>query len=511
MTAEDMAFTVNTALDLRLAEIPGNWGSVVDPGFVNRVEAMDNYTVKLYFSAKPGLARWEYGLSQALIVPKHYWAPIVEEARKAGTIEDQQEALLAHPALDEPSAGEMMFVRREPGSLVELARNPNYYWAGSTVKEYANGAYVEEKPGAFRFQDYGQPSGDPVVTLTRGPHVESVIFNVYQNQTDAIVDLRSDVIDYVLSPQGIEPSLRQHLQSPNIKTFENAANQVRFLGFNMRRPPMDSKEFRQAVTILIEREFITMAISLQGTALPMYSVVPEGNRLANRVWWNPDVSQIGRGLTREQRIDKVVDLLTSAGFSWDRPPRWDVSDRVVVPGQGLKLPDGQPVPALELLAPSEANNPLRATAAIWIERWLNEAGLPVIANLTDPNEIGQKVFGGNFDLYVLGIDLTAFPDYLVTLFHSTKGGFNLGGYANPEFDKVADAFLAEGELDAARDQAYAPQAFIADDVPVVTLFNLPIFEAYRSDTVQWSFTNTLNGVQSAFQNINGPLSYSRIK
>ena len=94
---------------------------------------------------------------------------------------------------------------------------------------------------------------------------------------------------------------------------------------------------------------------------------------------------------------------------------------------------------------------------------------------------------------------------------SVDSGFNLGGYANPEFDKVADAFLAEGELDAARDQAYALQAFIADDVPVVTLFNLPIFEAYRSDTVQWSFTNTLNGVQSAFQNINGPLSYTRIK
>ena len=60
-------------------------------------------------------------------------------------------ALFGHVPDNEPTAGEMMLTRRQAGEFIELVKNPNYYWAGSTVEEYANGAYVEEKPGVFEF------------------------------------------------------------------------------------------------------------------------------------------------------------------------------------------------------------------------------------------------------------------------------------------------------------------------------------------------------------------------
>ena len=109
ITAHDVAFTVNTALEFKL---PGNWAADVDPDFVERAEAKDDHTVKFYFKERPGLARWEYGLSQALIVAKHYWEPVVVEAREAGPIEEQQKVLFAHVPTDEPTAGAMLFVRR---------------------------------------------------------------------------------------------------------------------------------------------------------------------------------------------------------------------------------------------------------------------------------------------------------------------------------------------------------------------------------------------------------------
>ena len=501
VSAEDMAFTVNTALELELQE--GNWPTFVDPSFIDRAEAVDQHTVKFYFKVSPGLARWEYGLSQALIMPKHYWEPIVAEARQAGSVAAQRTALYSHVPTREPSAGEMMFFRRVPGEFLELRKNPNYYWADSTVSEYANGAYVEEKAEVFRFEDYGQPEGDPVLSITRGPYVDAVVFKVYEDQLPAIVDLRSNRIEYILIPQGIKTSLRRHLEGRDIATIENAANQLRFLGFNTRRSPMDIKEFRQAVATLIDKEFITNVV-LQKVALPMYTMVPEGNKF----WWNPDVPMIGRELTREQRINRAMDLLKGAGFSWTKEPKWDPLTGKVEHGEGLSL-DGEPVREIELLPPGEAFDFMRI-AAVWIETWLVEAGIPIKPNLEDSEQILQKVSRNDFDLFILGSQLDPYPGYLEALFHS-QGGFNLAGYNNPEFDRIAEEFLAEADVNEAQKKAFELQDFIADEVPLLALFNIPILEAYRSDLVRWAYIDVLNGIQAYFQRINGPLSYTRIE
>ena len=39
---------------------------------------------------------------------------------------------------------------------------------------------------------------------------------------------------------------------------------------------MDNKEFRQAVATLIDKEFLVDTV-LQGVAIPVYTMVPEGN------------------------------------------------------------------------------------------------------------------------------------------------------------------------------------------------------------------------------------------
>ena len=44
---------------------------------------------------------------------------------------------------------------------------------------------------------------------------------------------------------------------------------------------------------------------------------------------------------------------------------------------------------------------------------------------------------------------------------------------------------------------------------MLPLFNVPVLEVYRADSVQWAFTTTLNGLQRYFQDINGALSYTR--
>ena len=127
-----------------------------------------------------------------------------------------------------------------------------------------------------------------------------------------------------------------------LTTVENSSDGVRYLGFNFRKAPMDNKEFRQAVATLIGKEFLVDTV-LQGVAIPMYTMVPEGDG----AWYNPDVPLIGQGLDRSERIARAVELLKSAGFTWETEPRVSDDGRFVEqPGEGLRMPNGDLVPAM---------------------------------------------------------------------------------------------------------------------------------------------------------------------
>ncbi|MBI4306280.1 MAG: ABC transporter substrate-binding protein [Chloroflexi bacterium] len=511
VTAHDFVFTIQTALEFQLT---GNWTSNVDPEIVSKAEATDDYTVKITFKKKPGLAQWQFGLAQQLFAQKKYWEPKVAAARAtAGTIEDKRKALYTADNAGEPTAGEMVFKKWEKGAFVQLEKNKNYFWSGSKVKEYAKGGYEETtKAGTFKT---GDTTGDVKLQVERGPFADSVTYNVYGSQDAAVLAVRGADIEYFLSPLGLSAGLRSQVTGkPGIATFQNPSNGFRYLGFNTRRAPMDDKAFRQAVAILIDKVFLTRDI-LQNTAEPIDTVVPVGNGF----WHNPGVKKFGttadgKNMTREQRITEVVALLKANGYTWDKEPKWNAADRRVEAGSGLKKA-GVAVKEMELLSPSAGYDPLRATSAIWIEQWLKEAGIPIKANLTGFNPIVDLVFTQqNFDMWILGWGLTIYPDYVADFFHSKqaiKEGQNAGGYNNPAFDKAADEFLAETDLNKAKEKALKLQETIADELPYVTLFAVPILEVYRPDKVKFAYTDVLDGVQNYFQGINGPLATTKFE
>ncbi len=495
ITAEDFVFTADTATSLQLS---GNWPSIIDPDFFSHAEAVDRYQLKIFFKQKPGLARWQFGLAFMPIFSKAYWEPVVAEAKEAGDILEQQKVLYAHVPDDEPSAGGFRFTKWERGAFAEKERNADYYFNGSVVTQYANGAYTDVKAGDYEFTAYGDPEGEKTLEYTVGPYADSVIYSIYGSQDATTLALKKGDIDLMLNPLGLSRGLQEQLVGEEgLAVIENPSNGVRYLGFNMRKAPMNSVAFRTAVATLIDKEFLTSAI-LQGVAIPVYAMVPEGNR----AWHNPDTPLIGKGLSRGERIAQAVQTLKDAGFTWETEPQVSEDGRFVEQvGRGLKMPNGEPIPAMTILAPSAGYDPLRSTFAIWIERWLNEVGIPARADLTGFNLIVEKVFDRqDFDMWILGWSLTLYPDYLEAFFHSRHSepeGHNAGGYNNPEFDRLADELLAESDLDAARRQVFEMQAFLAEDLPYVTLFDTPLVEAYRSDRVEYPYTESLGGLQNA--------------
>ncbi|MCH7800366.1 MAG: ABC transporter substrate-binding protein, partial [Chloroflexi bacterium] len=503
-------------------ELSGNWGSVVDFNHVARVEALDSYKLKVFFKTAdadgepltPGLAVWQFGLGFMPILPKHYWEPIVAEAMQAGESEQQIEALFAVVPDNEPTSGGFVFSRWEPGAFYENAAATNYFRDGATVIEYDDGSYqeVNAKFGPT-VTYYGEATGQKILEYEVGPHAEAEIFSIYGNQDSAILALANGDIDYVFNPLGLNKGFEERVNStPDLDIIYNASNGVRYLGFNVRKAPMNIKAFRQAVATVIDKEFVTQTI-LQDAAIPVYAMVPVGNGF----WHNATVPQIGKGLTRAERIADAVALLKGAGFTYEEEPSISEDGNFVeVQGKGLRMPDGELVPAMELMAPSAGYDPMRSTFAIWIERWLNDIGIPLRANLTGFNVIVDALFADNvaedLDMWMLGWGLSLFPDYLENFFNSrnapeNEGGFNWGGYANPEFDTLSTDLLSATDIGVAKDIVDQLQAFLADELPYVTLFTTPILDTYRPSRLEFPYTSSLGGIQ----NLNGLQQEALIK
>ncbi len=509
LTANDVAFTAKTIFDLGL--ISGNFQSWYDANYLDHIEAVDDYTAKVVYHTKPGLARHEWGTLQAPVVPEAYWAPVVEGAMApitalgddpsdedlAAAQAEAHDILFAHEVDGEPTAGGFVLSKWEKGAFIDETKNPDYLDTGLAIQQWSNGAYKD----SAGLEAGPAPEGDVETEYTVGPNVDSVIYSYYGSQDAAILALKNDEVDYVINPLGLQRGLAEQMKTdPNLTVIENNVNGFRYMSFNNRRRPMNDCSFRQAVAVLIDKEFVTNTI-LQGVAFPLYTFVPE----ANPAFYLDDVPKFGQGMTREERTNLAVAILEQAGYTWegDVKPTWDPDNRQVTQAGHLLMPDGTPVPELNIPAPSPGYDPLRSTFAIWIETWLNEFGVPATAQLAGFNVIVPIIFTEqSFDMYLLGWSLTLFPDYLYDFFseeQAAEDGNNAGGYVNPEFEELGKALLTCETMESCKEISDQIQLMLATEVPYVVLFDTGIIEGYRSANVEYPFTETLSGLQYAHQ------------
>ncbi len=489
MTAQHAVFTWHTVRDLEITD--GNWAAYIPLDFFDHAEAIDATTLKVFFKEKPGLPVWQFGLAMSPILPKHYWEPVVEQAKASN---DPVATLYAHDGSKAPGA-ECNLARREPGAFVENREYRNHFKAGTTIRQYENGAYQEEGPRR-NFILYGQAKGQVSLEFQFGPHTDNTLYNVYADQDSALLALQQGDFDYWLNPLSLPKGLADQLAATQaLQIISNPANGFRYLGFNFRVPPLNDPAFRKAVALLIDKEFVTQEV-LQGQALAVYGFVPEGNAF----WFNPNAPKPGQGLTREERIEQATEILKAAGYTWAVEPAWDPEGPDVNPqGSGLKMPDGTPVPTLRLAAPSAGYDPLRSTFAIWIAQWLSEFGIPVAVQLLGFNVLVSKIFEEqDIDMWIFGWGLTPFPDHMAAFFDckaADPGGFNAGGYCSSEFQALIDEFQTETSIERARELVFRQQELLAEDLPYVVLFTTPIVEAFRSSAVQFPYTEELDGLQ----------------
>jgi ABC-type transport system substrate-binding protein len=483
ITAQDVVFTFETVRDIALG---GDWLTywpLPDPENPNKigltgVEAVDDHTVKFLFNISPGLAVWPHGPGLSPIMPSSFWADKVEAAKGS---EDPKATLYAESGVGDLSGGPVSFVERQEGAFARNEANTGYYDSGRVVT-----------------------SGG--VTYTVGPFVTESLFSLYGGQDAAVLALKAGEVDYLLNPLGMQRGLLSQVEGdPALTAVVNPTNGFRYLAFNLRKEPMSIPQFRDALALMIDKEFMANNV-LQGVAFPLYATVPEGNTK----WYDAAIAEeIGSqyvGKSAADRATEAIALLKEGGFAWETEPVLDDTG-IITDGVGLTL-NGNPVPELEILAPGPGYDPLRATYSVWIETWLNKLGFDANANPTDFNAIVNAVFVPNdegvldFDMYILGWSLgnPALPTYHESFWSArndtlVNDGNNNTGFNNAEFEALVDQFNAATDESTAKDIMWQMERILATEKPYILLFDTGILEFYRQENVAYPFTQTLSGLQ----------------
>jgi len=458
-TAEDVAFTANVINEFKDSRRYYKWK------FVKQVEVVDPRTVRFHL-AEPMAIFLQRTLTTP-IIQKKQWLPVVEEARKT----EKPLATLRNHTMDHPvGTGPFMLKEWKQGAYLFMKTNEHFFGKGKTIAGH-----------------------------TLGPHIDGIIFKVFGTSDAAVMALKKGDIDmfwWRIQP-GYIPELENHEE---IKLFTNERSALYYMGFNVRKKPFDNAALRRAVAYLIDRNFIMLRV-LQGYGTMMTSIVPPGNTF----WHCPDIPEYANSvLLRGERTRKAYEILSKAGFTWETPPVNDEGE--MVPGKGIRLPDGSPMKDFTILTPPADYDPARAMAGVMIQEWLRAVGFPASAKPMAFGSLIDQVKGRHdFDMFVLGYgSLSLDPDYLRSFFHSKNDkprGWNMSGYTNPEYDRLADESARTMDPEGRQKQVFEMQRILMEDVPYIPLYNPHLIEAVRTDNFEgwvsmlegigntWSFCN----------------------
>ncbi len=542
VTAHDLVFYFDVVREFDL----GGSHAGHFPTAVTAVSAVDDHTVRIEFASLPTSTEWQTGVAMAPFVPAHFWEPHVADARAAAraarssTTEEESRAAVAAASLtdddpnndvspeevtpeeveaqrdrvaadagrgflfavepvEEPSSGPLIVESWTPGAMVVTRSNPTFFGRGTETVVYSDGSVRVADPVVGDHVFGGSASGEVTAHVVVGPFVSGIQWREHANSDEAYDSLVAGEVDYVLDPEGMGyPRYNELAGIDEIGLSVSPGDGIRFLGFNLRKPPMSDPVFRRAVATVVDKELLADTL-FNGTLFPAYTVVHPDLT----TFHNPEVDRPGwsneEPMPTPDRFRTAIEMLTDAGYTWDVNPQivFDESGAFidVIPGEGLEMPNGVDVPELALLAaPDSGDDPIRATLALWIARWMSDLGMVVETEIAALDSAGEVVLQPesfeaslSWDLHVLGWGSpdVALPGHtLVAFFHSRNGvevgGLNTTGYSSAEFDAAADAFVSATSLDEAGRWTREMERIIATDLPYLILYRGPVIEGFGS-------------------------------
>ena len=501
-TAEDVAFTVNTALLFRLGF---DWHAYYDPDWLDHAEAVEPHTVKFYFKRAPNVAVWQYGALQGPVVQKKYWETRIAEASvllppvtspvqidllKARVAELQQrvDALLsaAVTATGEDTHQIQIELLHRQGDLGEAmsdlskaeASLDNAMQAGRTAlykldskAEPTLGTWMPARLKNGTWVNKINPS------LPFGkPHFDRSTYTMYTSEAAAFTALQKGEVNSILEPGGISPD--QASKSASVGLVSNPSSTAYFAVINPSSKAFSDYILRKALFCTLDRD--SLAQTIDATSLE-YAVQP-----GNQDWFNLQGLVIC-GDDNQPRRAQAIALLKSAGYSWVSEPSGEQA------GIEMMRPHGSTFPPMLLLAPPHDVDPRASAAATTIEEAASYLGLPLHAEYVSPDQLRYAVFqDGSYDLAIVGWHLSAYPGYLCDWF----GEGNPFRYEAGPITSACQALDSTNDFRTAQGLVSAIQVSLAADPWFIPLFAGSTYDVYRG--IGYPFDHVLDGLSGVY-------------
>lgn len=510
LTAEDVAFTVNTALQFHLGL---DWAEAYNPDLLDHAEVLNPQTVRFYFRAQPAVKDWQYGALQGPIVNAAFWGPKVATAmpmltpnpgldseilalqNERAQLERELNDLLSQLKVLDPTSAEYANL---DVSIYEKQDELNSIDARIAEKQAAKEAvYAAARQGLYELSAQGEPTFGPFFPARRGadefenivnphypfdaPRFDRAVYRVYADKESAVRALYAGEVNVVLNPNGVNAEKIPNLTSaaagvtPQMPQF--ARSNLRVLAFNVQNPFLGDYGFRQALACMASQHFF-----------PSTFHYPDGLILSAREFgFAPGVKGPCEGMDEPSRLGEAVRVLEAAGYAWDVKPAWEGGIRA---GSGLRRGEIK-APGLTLLVARE--DAVRVAIASAIVDQLRILGVEASVEPSDAEDVLYRVYdSGQFEMVILGWRLGRFPSYLCDLF----GPGNPFHYERPELSQRCAAFGSALDLNAAGEEASALQSLLMQDVPIVPLYSDVGYDLYAG--VTYPFVGALDGVTGMY-------------
>jgi len=278
------------------------------------------------------------------------------------------------------------------------------------------------------------------------PNLDEIVF-VAASPTTTLELLRTRQVEWAhnFPPAQFEDARR--IPHANLLEWTSAAGTYRVMEFNLARPLLADKRFREALARAANRaDLVQLEDDL---AVPQFGIYTQNSR-----WRNDNVERYDFDLPRARRV------LQEAGFTLD--------------AGRLRDRGGQPV-RLEILWPTTSQP--RGKIATYLQQQWRDLGIETTVNGLEFNTFVDKhQRQKDFDV-VMGTWGSALdPDSARSIF-TTGGTQNSTGYSNPRIDQLFEGGAREQD-DTRRKEIYDEiQKILQDDLAMYPMITLKSFTA----------------------------------
>lgn len=258
--------------------------------------------------------------------------------------------------------------------------------------------------------------GEATLTLRPNPAWPELLRPLLGQVTFRALGSEAAILDAALAAQvdfiaGVPPARLSELRAAGQWRFQGADDfTTDFVAWNTARPPFDSAQMRQAMTLAIDRD------ALVARVLAGFGRV--GGGLISPQQWAFDASVPRWPLDRERALEDLAEL------------GWTDSD-----GDGWLDKGGA---RLSFALFSNEESPLRGTYAAQIRDQLREVGIHVVVRTLPMAQLGRLLISHDFDAVVS--TWRGSPRVDLSMFHSAaaQGGHNYGAFGDPELDTLLE-------------------------------------------------------------------------